>query len=219
MSEIQPIKISCIICTYNRVDLLRRALDSVINQTLSERMYEIIVVDNNSEDNTKQIAKSYSKTHNNIRYVLERAQGLSHARNRGANEAIGQYIIYLDDDAKADRDWLRIAIECFENKAISPIAIGGPILPFYADPKPNWFKDEYEIRSWGKSARLLSPGESFSGSNMAFRKEILMHFGGFDSKLGVKGPVLSLGEDTIFFHSIWKSSALLPSTHCVARCP
>src|SRR5258708_35944509 len=109
------IKISAVICTYNRAEYLGRAIESLAHQDLDSAGYEIIVVDNNSTDNTAQLVKNSIEAYPSvqIRYVLETEQGLSAARNRGAHEAAGNYIAYVDDDARAVQAWLSSLLASF----------------------------------------------------------------------------------------------------------
>ncbi|HHV24437.1 MAG TPA: glycosyltransferase family 2 protein [Methanosarcina sp.] len=197
--------ISVVICTYNRADLLPGALDSLLQQSLEQSLFEIIVVDNNSTDTTPDVVAQYA-SYLHIRYIHEPLQGLAHARNRGYKEARGKYIAYLDDDARADPEWLKNILDSFNNTVPDPLVVGGPIYPFYLSKKPEWFKDEYEIRSWGDKPRFLVPKESFSGSNMIFTKKILERFGGFNTHIGVSGTTLSVGEETSLFLKIWEKS-------------
>lgn len=192
--------LSVVICTYNRDDIIQGAIESLINQKIDPDSVEIIVVDNNSSDNTANVVQKYK----NIKYVFESEQGLANARNRGYKEAKGEYVAYIDDDARADSEWLQEIFKILEKKNPVPLAIGGPVHPFYISKKPEWFKDEYEIRSWGDDPRFLKKGEDFSGSNMIFAKKILEESGGFDHNLGVKGNKLSLGEETSFFQKVWE---------------
>lgn len=197
-------KISVVICTFNRADLLVSALESVCVQTISAFVYEVIIVDNNSTDNTNIIVGDFCRQHINIRYYREPQQGLSYARNRGWREARGQYVAFLDDDARASPDWLETAFDCFCRVRPEPLAIGGKILPAYDTPKPKWFHDDLEVRSFGEDPRFLRTGESFSGSNVVFRRDVLEDYGGFDVTVGVKGPYLSVGEETALFARIWQ---------------
>jgi glycosyltransferase involved in cell wall biosynthesis len=200
-------KISVVVCTYNRADMLKRALYSLIQQTLDKSLYEIIVIDNASTFNIAQVVNKLQANYpeNNILLVREDLIGLGHARNTGIRHARGDYIAFIDDDAQANADWLEQALRCSEQVQPTPLGIGGPILPLYDAPKPQWFKDDYEIRTWGDKPRFLHKGESFSGSNMAWRKEILETFGGFDVTVGVKGSYLSVGEETALFDKVWSS--------------
>jgi glycosyltransferase involved in cell wall biosynthesis len=169
--------------------------------------YEIIVVDNASTDETPQVVRTFQgeyREHTIVR-IYEPQQGLGYARNAGLNHAHGRYVAYLDDDARASTNWLKTALELFEIVKPTPICLGGHILPLYDVPKPKWFKDDYEIRTWGGNPRFLHRGEPFSGSNMVWRKEILEAFEGFDVRVGVKGGYLSIGEETVLFNKVWRS--------------
>ena len=100
------IQISVAICTYNRANRLPLALEGLINQSLPTQNFEIILVDNASTDNTKQICTDYQTKLANLHYIYEPVQGLSKARNTALNNARGQYISYLDDDAIPCKNWL-----------------------------------------------------------------------------------------------------------------
>jgi len=195
--------ISVVVCTYNRVNLLAEAIHALCHQTLDKSEYEVIVVDNNSADGTRELVGEFCRRFSHVRYCFEPQQGLSYARNRGWREARGEYVAYLDDDARAGENWLKTALALFENTKPAPLCLGGPILPFYTTAKPTWFKGE--MRTWGDSPRYLRPGESFSGSNMIWRKEIVETLGGFDVRSGVRGDYLSIGEETVLFERIWHS--------------
>jgi hypothetical protein len=66
-----------------------------------------------------------------------------------------------------------------------------------------WFKDSYETDTWGDHPRFLVKGESFTGCNMSFRREVIEQFGGFDADFGMKGGKLALAEETQLFQKIW----------------
>ena len=199
-------RISVIICTHNRADMLVSALESQGVQSLDRSLYEVIVVDNGSTDGTPAVVKNYQSRLQMPTTVLVREDqlGLAFARNTGFRHAQGEYVAFMDDDARADKDWLRLAMEYFERIKPVPYGVGGPILPVYEARKPAWFKDEYEIRTWGDVPRFLKRGESFSGSNMIFRRQILEAFGGFDVRVGMSGNYISVGEETELFNRMWK---------------
>lgn len=186
-------KISVIICTYNRCDLLDSAIKSLLNQKVDKNLYEIIVVDNNSTDKTKETVGKYL-TETNIRYIFEGKQGLSNSRNAGYKNSAGRYVAYIDDDAKADKHWLENILQVI--KTVGPDIFGGPIYPFYEKEKPKWFLDKYEIRTNGDEPRFLNENEYISGSNIIFNKELLELFGGFDPRLGMSGNKLRYGEES-----------------------
>ncbi len=190
--------------------MLTTALKSLLQQTLSGDVFEIIVVDNGSTDATLQNVREFQDMNqiSNIVLVREERLGLGYARNTGFHRAEGTYVAFLDDDARADKDWLRLAIDSFVHVNPTPLVVGGPIFPFYDDSvKPAWFKDEYEIRTWGQEPRFLSRGESFSGSNIILKKDIIEKYGGFDVQVGMKGSRLSVGEETNLFKTIWRHNS------------
>lgn len=203
--------ISVVVCTYNRADLLPGCLESLAEQTLDKSIYEVIVVNNNSTDNAQGIAEEFAGKQPNFRVVVETKQGLSHARNRGYREAKGDYVAYIDDDARADVRWVELILDALESVKPEPVVVGGTILPWYEKKPPDWFMDDYEIRSWGDAKHFLEPPRAengFSGSNMTFRKSILEEFGGFSADYGVVGNVLRLGEETELFSRIYKKHPL-----------
>lgn len=109
-------KLSVIIPTYNRATLLADCIESLCKQDLQSCDFEILIVDNNSRDNTRNVVETsvvaYPK--NRIRYILEVRQGDFFARNRGAEEAQGKYLVFTDDDAVFDSNYLSTILYLFE---------------------------------------------------------------------------------------------------------
>jgi len=204
--ETVSVTLSVVVCTYNRSGLLMGALTALAEQTFDPGQYEVLVIDNNSTDDTAAVAGQLCARTNNFHYVWEGRQGLSHARNRGLKEAAGRYIAYLDDDAKACADWCERVVDVFENVNPSPAAVGGKILPWYEAIPPSWFCDDFETRTWGEQAEFLA-GENgkngFSGSNMAFPRDLLMGMVGFSAEFGMLGNSLRMGEETELFRRVW----------------
>ena len=194
MSELE---LSIIVCTYNRCDLARNAIASVLEQGFPSEKYELIIVDNASSDNTPQMAQSFCEAYPHVRYFLETKVGLSHARNRGLKEAQGEYVGYLDDDALASSGWLSAAYKVATD--IHPEAFGGPYYAFYNSPKPAWFKDEYGSYTLGDQPRKLTKDEYFIGNNMFILRDLLLQMGGFDPELGMRGDKIAYAEETQIF--------------------
>ncbi len=192
--------ISVVVCTYNRPELLRDVIESLLHQSLGDTEYEIVIVDNNSTDSTPEVVLEYSRNHQNVRYVLETKQGLSNARNRGWREAHGEFVAYLDDDCKAPDQWLSTAKKLIVREA--PDVVGGPYYAFYHSTKPLWWKDSYRSIEHAETARELVDGEYLSGGNIIFCKEILEKLGGFDPRYGMAGDKLAFGEETVLLKKI-----------------
>ena len=114
-------KLSVVVCTHKRENLLRMCLDSLENQTAVKSDYEIVVVNNYSNGLSGVLIKEFTNQYDNIRFINEPNQGLSHARNRGWNESSGRYVAFIDDDSKAEKNWCKIIISSFEKVKPKPI--------------------------------------------------------------------------------------------------
>src|SRR5262245_34756990 len=104
----QRIDVSVVISTYNGALVLPRALDALLDQDVGDVQYEVIVVDNNSVDDTRLVVESYiSRATSRLRYVFEGRQGLSYARNAGIGAARASIVAFSDDDICVSRDWIK----------------------------------------------------------------------------------------------------------------
>ena len=188
--------ISVVVCTYNRADLLKTCLESLVAQTADKSHYEVIVVNNNSTDATIEAAAKFVKSQPNFRMVTETKQGLSHARNRGWQESTGEYVAYIDDDAYANEDWIKRAINIISEYKFA--VFGGIYLPWYKFGKPHWYLDEYASNKDRYSIKfgILSENEFLCGSNMFFARIILETYGGFPTDLGMIAEDIGYGEET-----------------------
>ena len=195
--------LSIIVCTYNRDFLLEKCLKSIANQDYDKSKFEVIVVDNNSTDNTKNVILPFLNNPR-FKYTLERNQGLSLARNKGLELAMGEYIAYLDDDTIIPEDWVSNCFELIKNIP-SLDGFGGPLYPFYTTEKPKWFEDKFVIQMGTQSTPyLLKYGHSFIGANMVWKTDLLKSIDGFNIKLGYIGNNELLGEETDAYYRAWK---------------
>ncbi len=104
------VKVSVIVPTFNNAQYLRKCLDSLVNQTLNNM--EIIVVNDGSTDNTKEILKEYSKK---VKVINQKNKGIAESRNKGIEEASGEYIAFVDSDDYVDLEMY----EKLYNKVVS----------------------------------------------------------------------------------------------------
>lgn len=197
--------LTAIICTYNRAKYIGNLLESVAKNDLAKSEYEIVLVDNNCTDNTREICEAFAKAHKdvNFRYVLEPEQGLSAARNKGIKEAEGEVIVYIDDDALVDTWYLRTYAEWF---AMHPetMACGGPIEPLYETEEPSWMTPYTKalLTAWmnyGDKVREYPKGRYPGGGNAAYRKSVFDKVGLFNIALGRKGGNLMGSEEKDIF--------------------
>lgn len=198
--------LSVIICTYNREKYIRPLLESLAANTLEKDQYEIVLVDNNCTDNTQQVCQQYTKEHADVmfRYVVEAEQGLSAAKNKGLQEAKGDIIVYVDDDALVDTHYLKDYADWFERHP-ETMAAGGPIQPMYEEgEEPTWMTPYTRalLTAWmdyGDKVREYPKGRYPGGGNAAYRKEVFNQVGLFNTALGRKGGNLMGSEEKDIF--------------------
>ncbi len=135
----QEKKLSLVIATYNRGAKLAVTLDSLLAQTLPQELWEVVVVNNNSTDDTAERFAAYAAAHPelDVRMVRETEQGVSAARNRGIAESRGEYIVVIDDDERVVPGFLACYYELFESRP-GAVAAGGRILPGFESLPPRW---------------------------------------------------------------------------------
>lgn len=199
------ITISIVIATYNRAESLIRSLRSLRCQRLDSALWEIVVVDNNSTDHTSEAARQFiEKTPDiNVTLVSETRQGLSWARNKGIEACRGEIIVMVDDDIETDEHFA-LAYNDFFRSHPEALAAGGKIVPFYDFTPPRWLSKYTEgpiagTTDFGDEPKLFSAGHFPIGCNMAFRREAVERYGGFDTELGRKGSQTLGGEEKEFF--------------------
>lgn len=203
------VEISAVICTFNRAGYLRKALQSLLCQTLDISQYEILIIDNCSTDTTKQIVTEEFSYISNLRYCYEPKLGLSNARNTGWRQARGTYVAYLDDDAVASTQWLEKILESFTTVTPQPGVVGGKVEPIWEAERPVWLTDNFlaylSLIDLSEYPRSLSANEILVGANIAFPKLLLQKLGGFAPKLGRTGNSLISCEEVALIQQIVES--------------
>ncbi len=194
--------LTVLVCTHNRADLLRGALESLEGQSLARARFEVLVVDNASTDATPAVvAECAARARIDIRSVREAELGLDAARNRGVREAAGEIVAFLDDDARPRHDWAAEILEGFERHD-API-LGGRVDLIWEAPRPVWFSDpllRYLIHcDYGPEVVSVTSPPWLYGTNVAFRKSLFQQIGLFRLDLDRKGESLMGGGDTEFF--------------------
>jgi glycosyltransferase involved in cell wall biosynthesis len=193
--------ISVLVCTRNRSHSLQQTLKSLQEMVVPIGLpWELIIVDNNSSDNTRETAKNF--IHNsdlNVKYVMEINRGLSHARNRGIEESRGKIIAFTDDDCIVNQDWLTAIAKNFSSDA-SLFGIGGRVELYNQTDIP------VSIRRCNEQVIFSSIDKIFSliiGCNMAFSRQAFDIVGMFDIDFGA-GTRFASAEDSDFLYRIYK---------------
>ena len=199
-------RFSVVICTYRRAAFVGKAIESLFQQRYPKDKFEIIVVNNDSPDDTEQVIAPYQqRSPVPFTYLVEKRNGLSHARNAGIAQAQFEFVAHLDDDATACPNWLA----SFNNviNEHHALVVGGRVEKVFEEgfTPPAWFHFQYiqgffglNYREWGKKEsvfRIRYP-RYIGGGNSVYAKWLYRHFGGYDPRLGRDGKTLLAAEET-----------------------
>ena len=200
--------ISIIVCTYNRDKYLYGALQCIAENGFATNAYEIVLVNNNSTDQTESECRRFENDYPEVqfRYFLEVQQGLSFARNRGIKESRGETVLFLDDDSFIQQDYLNHLAKNLEAHPDAD-AFGGKITPeFESGETPAWLsKWNY---SWVSAIDMgddvcLFKGKAFPiGANMGIKRDMLAKVGPFNTQLGRTKKNLMGGEEKDLFERV-----------------
>ena len=200
--------LSIIICSYNRASYISDALTSLYGQSSGLDDFEVIIVDNNSIDNTKEVYAQWRQTNTNgqFTFISETKQGASFARNTGAAIAKGEWVCFMDDDAVATTDYVKNIIKHIQDQPFI-VGFGGRIIPKYIPGEPKWMS--YYVSSlvgnfdYAPTACAFENGKYPLESNMIVKKSVYDQIGGFNVNLpGVVGTLRIGGEGKELFYKI-----------------
>ena len=218
MPEMKIEFISVLIATHNRCESLKETIKTLLGQEQDGTFeYEIIVVDNNSSDATKQVVEELMKGHpGKLKYAFESKQGKSFAINKGVGLSKGGIIACTDDDCLADPGWLKNIARAFREKDWDILC--GKVIPVFQDPVPEWL--DFSINIFQGPYVYFDLGENFldhsqkkffpPGANMIMKKKSYFVYGEYS--LGTRA------QDTEFCYS-WsqKGAKFLYSPDVVIR--
>lgn len=220
-------QISVVMSTYNRAEMLPAALDALLAQSPSVS-YEIIVVDNNSTDDTPGVVRRYvQRDPGRVRYVFEAAQGLSHGRNAGVRAAQGRILAFTDDDVEVAPDWVDQVWRAFQQYPDAAY-IGGRVLPRWQAPPPRWLTDAHwsplALQDYGDHPVRVGPAWPIClvGANLAFRREVFDRVGLFTPDFGRIKDGIGSTEDHDMQLRLWQSGLegmYVPWVQMVAEVP
>lgn len=177
--------VSVIICSYNRAHLLQRTLHSLAEQTMPQDRFEVIVVDDGSDDDTAMICETMRSRLKNLRYVSNGKNiGLARARNAGVSESLGKYLLFTDDDCIPHKNWIERLRSTLEHEMI----VAGAV----TSTSTNYFKLCHNISQFHAfmPGNKDGPIEFIAGANMALQRSVLEKLNGFEN--------VGCAEDTEF---------------------
>jgi len=190
-------QVSVVCCTYDEAmyDDLRDAVNSILTQTYSD--VELVIVVDGTESIYEQARQEYGDKKNVILHCNDENRGLAASRNVGWKLASGDTIAFMDDDAVADEQWIETLVDVYENQDV--VSVGGQMTPNWVAGRP-WYLPEEFYWLVGVTHKGFADGpqevRNTNGSNISFRRNVLMELGGFDESLGRQGARQIQAEET-----------------------
>ena len=195
--------ITVAVCSFNSAHYLPVLLEKLISQECSIP-FEILIIDNNSTDNTADLVKQFSETSSTpIRYVNESEQGIPYARNRAITESLSShYLAFIDADEIPEQTWLQAAVSVLMDQSVD--SVGGKIaiaLPI----RPAWLSDDLlpfygEVNHSNKTLQIVDASTPIWSGNIAYNTRIFQQGLRFDIRYNRKGKGIGGGSDGIMFN-------------------
>jgi glycosyltransferase involved in cell wall biosynthesis len=198
------------VCSYNRANRLPSLIDALRSQECTVP-FEIVVIDNNSSDNTQQVVKKLADSGDiPLRYVKETKQGIVHARNCALNiSRESTFLAFIDDDELPGPTWIKAAVDALDREGAE--CVGGEIqVRFAANQQPVWLTDELlgflgENSFGNEPFWIVDRSTPVWSGNIAYRTSVFRNGLKFDSRYNREGESIGGGEDAMMFDVLLKS--------------
>jgi glycosyltransferase involved in cell wall biosynthesis len=201
--------VSVVISTFNRAEVLPRAIQSLLEQDLDAERFEIVIVDNNSTDDTRPTVEAFVGKAANLRYVFEPRQGVSYGRNAGILAARAPAIAFTDDDVRVSASWLSTIVRALaEHPEVA--CVGGRVLPNWAGPWPAWLTREHwgplALLDYGDAPVYVNAGKRLCliTANVAYRRKVFDQIGMFSPHVQTLGRAVATEDHEILLR-LWRA--------------
>jgi GT2 family glycosyltransferase len=191
------LRVTVAVITYNRSLYLKETLAGLVRQDYPAGCWELLVIDNNSTDDTRDVVAAFMAATPSPRWILEERAGLDFGRNRAIDEAHGDVVALLDDDVIVEPDWLAQIVAPFSSQPAHSVGVvGGEVVPIFPDGIPDWLRGAHRPLKFRKDPGPLPPSQAPMGANFAFPKWVFERYGKFNTDLDRKGKALFGGGDS-----------------------
>ena len=210
MNSTDTTDLTLLVCTFNRSTDLGELLETAIRQNIrSTFTYEVLVVDNNSTDNTRDVVMGFMQAgHRQVRYLFEGRQGKSNALNAGLAAARGWAYAIVDDDFLLPANWVETIAEAFSAHPDVSF-VSGKVLPYWQAPAPRWLTNQHwsalALADYGDQAFFADPTRPICLLACAFRRDHVEAVGGYRADLGVSINAIGGVEDLDILQRLWKA--------------
>lgn len=206
-----PVDLTLLVCTFNRSGDLKEMLETaLVQETDGTFTYEVLVVDNNSTDNTRQVVADLIRDgHANLRYVFEERQGKSYALNTGLASSRGAIYTIADDDFILPRTWVRRIVEGFRRHPDASF-VSGKVLPLWPREVPEWATSAEHwsalaLADYGDQPFYADENSQVCLLACSFRRRDVDAVGGYRTGLSVSKDLIGGVEDLEILQRLWKS--------------
>lgn len=212
--DARSVAVAVAICSFNRAGRLP-GLIQVLRAQMCDAPFHILIVDNNSTDNTQSVLEELSRQEGpNLRYVREQQQGITYARNRAIEECLGyDYILVMDDDELPQPGWIQAAVHALRDDGAD--CAGGRVrVRFEPDQQPSWLGPDLlgflaEV-SYGEDAFWIRDRSTpVWTANIAYKANVFRSGLRFDHRFNRKGRGTGGGEDVRMFYALLEKGALI----------
>jgi glycosyltransferase involved in cell wall biosynthesis len=204
------VDLTLLVCTHNRSRDLRELLETALAQDTGEICtYEVLVVDNNSTDETRRVVEALMISGNaNLRYLFEPRQGKSYALNAGIDAASGPIVTVADDDYLLPANWVRATVETFRTHPEISVS-GARVLPLWQSEVPTWLGREHwsalALTDYGDTAFTVDESRKVCLLACTLRVADVKAVGGYRGALSVSGELIGGVEDLEILERLWKA--------------
>jgi glycosyltransferase involved in cell wall biosynthesis len=204
----RPYSFSLVICTYNRAGPLADAVRTALAQETDGLFeFEVLVVDNNSTDQTRAVVEGFlAEGHPNLRYLFEPRQGKSFALNRALSALSGSHYTIVDDDFLLPPRWL-LGIRDGLLRHPDAAFVSGKVLPHWSSPPPAWLTEQHwsaiAMADYGEQEFRATERRRICLLACTFDTAAVKAVGGYDQRLGVSGTRIGGVEDLEILTRLW----------------
>jgi glycosyltransferase involved in cell wall biosynthesis len=202
--------ITLLVCTFNRCDDLRELLATALVQTTDGTFtYEVLVVDNNSTDDTRAVVDAFlTSSPRIVRYLFEGRQGKSYALNTGVAAAGGAIVTIVDDDFILPPDWVQKIVAAFRADPARSF-VSGKILPRWLGDVPGWLSPDLwspmALIDYGDRQLTIDSCNPLCLIGCSFRRAEIEAVGGYRDDLSVSKSFIGGVEDLEILQRLWKA--------------
>ena len=209
-APVRSVDVTLLVCTFNRSADLRELLETALAQeTDGTFTYEVLVVDNNSTDDTRKAVKDLiARGHQALQYIFEGRQGKSYALNTGLAAARGSIYAIVDDDFILPRDWVQRIWDAFRAHPDASF-VSGKVLPLWQAEAPEWMGPDHwsalALADYGDEPFWTDRSNQICLLACSFRRADVEAVGGYRAGLGVSQDLIGGVEDLEILQRLWKA--------------